>query len=194
MSVVITKTYPAPSFDEREIWRYAGCKEVNEDLRRLLLECIAEIKEKLTYRLCYCELSFQEKNGLCDFGNFSLQSHSLAKTLQGSQRVLLFSATVGIDVDRLITKYGKVSPTKALLFQAIGTERIEALCDEFCNEWKVRGYVTTPRFSAGYGDLPLQSQKIILSVLESYKKIGVGLNESFLMSPSKSVTAFFGIR
>ena len=50
-----------------------------------------------------------------------------------------------------------------------------------------------PRFSPGYGDLPLELQKDVFRVLDCPRKIGLSLNESLLMSPSKSVTAIIGI-
>ena len=50
-----------------------------------------------------------------------------------------------------------------------------------------------PRFSAGYGDLSLSVQKDIFSVLDCARKIGLTLNDSLIMSPSKSVTAVVGI-
>ena len=50
-----------------------------------------------------------------------------------------------------------------------------------------------PRFSPGYGDLPLEVQKSVFAVLDCPRKIGLSLNDSLLMSPSKSVTAFAGI-
>lgn len=50
-----------------------------------------------------------------------------------------------------------------------------------------------PRFSAGYGDLPLEVQKDIFRVLDCPRKIGLTLNDSLLMSPTKSVTAIVGI-
>ena len=50
-----------------------------------------------------------------------------------------------------------------------------------------------PRFSPGYGDLPLSAQKNIFAVLDPERRIGLTLNSSLLMSPSKSVTAFVGL-
>ena len=110
----------------------------------------------------------------------------------------MFAATVGVGIDRLITRYSIVSPARSLMLQAIGTERAEALCDLFCREIaeeKAReGSVTCPRFSPGYGDLPLELQKDIFAVLDCPRYIGVSLGESLLMSPSKSVTAIVGVR
>ena len=49
------------------------------------------------------------------------------------------------------------------------------------------------RYSPGYGDLSLESQKQVFALLNPPKYIGVTLNDSLLMSPSKSVTGIIGI-
>ncbi|MBQ8684614.1 MAG: Vitamin B12 dependent methionine synthase activation subunit [Clostridia bacterium] len=194
MSTVLVKTYAPPPFCEREILRYAGCKGTDETLSALLQACLDEVKDKLVYKVCYIELPVRITDGLCDFSAFSVRSKHLAKNLRGTERAIVFAATVGVEIDRLIAKYGRLAPSKALLMQAIGAERIEALCDAFCAdmEGETRGRLK-PRFSAGYGDLPLEAQREIIALLDCAKKIGVCLNESLLMSPSKSVTAFVGI-
>ena len=43
---------------------------------------------------------------------------NLSQNLNGCNKVLLFAATIGIEIDRLITKYSHISPTKSLIFQA----------------------------------------------------------------------------
>lgn len=193
-SVVITKTYDAPPFCEKEALRYAGCKEADEKIIELLNSCKKEAWEKLSYKVCYVELDVETDGEICNFGVFSVKSRDLSKNLFGCRRVILFSATVGIENDRLIAKYGRISPTKALIFQAIGAERIEALCDAFCADIKKdKNANLRPRFSPGYGDLELLVQKDISAVLSFSKNIGVTLNDSLLLSPSKSVTAFAGI-
>lgn len=195
MSTVFVKTYPAPPINEREILRFAGCQTADEPLRTLLNGCLAELQDKLSYTVCYTQLPVIITDGLCDFGTFSVRSHALATRLWGCESVLLFGASVGIEVDRAIAKYGRLSPSKGLLMQAIGAERIETLCDLFCADMQAKiGGTHTARFSAGYGDLPLETQKEIFSVLGCEKRIGVYLNDSYLMSPSKSVTAFVGIK
>lgn len=193
MSVAFIKTYPAPPFCEREILRYAGCKTADGEILALLSSCLDEVKDKLVYKVCYREFSLQITDGVCDFGAFTLRSNRLAQNLRGCETALVFAATVGVEIDRLIAKYGKLSPAKALFFQAIGAERIEALCNAFCAEAEgERKTKAKPRFSPGYGDLPLETQKTLFAALDCAKKIGVCLNESMLMSPSKSVTAIIG--
>ena len=124
-------------------------------------------------------------------------SDSLRRNLAACDRIVVFAATLGLDIDRLIARYGARSPAKALMLQAIGAERIEALCDIFCEhlrqEAEKEGLYPVPRFSPGYGDFPLDLQKDIFRVLDCPRKIGLTLNESLLMSPSKSVTAIVGL-
>ena len=197
-------------------------EEIVRLMRTCLQE--AEDADALNGQLCYAELPFaadvvdgrlrsymgsefaksqdtavQEalragKRTVCDFGCFSVHSDQLAKNLQGCSKVLLLAATAGVGIDRLIGKYGRLAPSKALLFQAIGAELVESVCDAFSEEYeKEHNCILRPRFSPGYGDLSLESQKDIFAVLEPARKIGLTLNDSLLMSPSKSVTAFAGI-
>ena len=191
---MMIKFYDGIPFCEREILRYAGCTRADDKTEALLNECIKEVQGKVSYKVCYRQLSVSHSEDNCDFELFSLKSKHLAKNLDGCRKAVLFAATIGVEIDRLIAKYGHISPSKALMFQAIGAERIEALCDAFCKDIaKEYGVGLRPRFSPGYGDLPLETQKDIFAILDCGKRIGLFLNDSLLMSPSKSVTAFVGI-
>ena len=192
--MVFTKTYSAPPVNEKEILRYLG-GDKSEQTSELICDCLKELGDRLKYKVCYCELSVAINQNECDFSVFRLKSKDLAKNLNGSARVILFAATVGVEIDRLIAKYGKISPTKALVFQAIGSERAEALCDLFCADMeKTYSAKAKPRFSPGYGDLSLESQKQIFSVLLPERKLGIILSDGMLMFPTKSVTAFVGLK
>jgi hypothetical protein len=194
MTAIITKRYKAPPISEKEALRYAGCRAADEETLKLLRSCIDETEDKLTYNVCYGEFPVSINGGLCDFGAFSVQSADLAKNLKGCDNVLLFGATIGVGIDRLISKYGRISPARSVMIDAFGAERIEALCDTFCGAFVLENNVKLkPRFSPGYGALPLAAQKDIFSVLDCPRKIGLSLNDSLLMSPAKSVTAFAGI-
>ncbi len=193
-TVILSKTYANLPICKKEILRYSGCKKADVQTEGILAECIAEIKGKANGKICYTVLPATIRGNICDFEYFSLNSKSLARNLEDCQRVIIFAATVGVEIDRLIQKYGQISPAKALMFQAIGAERIETLCDAFCQDMESElGKALKPRFSAGYGDLLLDTQKDIFSLLAPEKRIGLTLNKSMLMSPSKSVTAFAGI-
>lgn len=51
----------------------------------------------------------------------------------------------------------------------------------------------TPRFSPGYGDVPLEVSQEIIEVLNADKYIGLSITRSGMMSPVKSITAFAGV-
>ena len=195
MNTVFTKAYTSPAFDRREILRYAGVRGDGDEFDALISECIDEVEDKLSYRVCFTEIKVRECDGIIDLGFYKTDSETVKKHLEGCDTAVLFGATAGIEIDRLIHKYGALSPAKALIFQSIGAERIEALCDAFCNDVaKEYGVETARRFSPGYGDFPLEAQKEIFSTLDCAKRIGLTLNNSMLMSPTKSVTAIIGIK
>lgn len=192
--MILTRNYEEPPICEKEILRYAGCKSSDDELLQLLRTCIEEVRGKLTYKVCYRELPVTITEGTSDFGCLTAQSRNLAKNLKDCKTAIVFAATLGVEIDRLIAKYSRISPSKALMIQAIGAERIEALCDAFCEDVaREKTMALKPRFSPGYGDLPLEIQKDIFQILDCSKRIGVSLNGSLLMSPSKSVTAFVGL-
>ena len=197
MNIVCEKTYPTPLWNVKEILRYAGCKRATEDLIKLVGALINEVGDKLKYKVCYAEFPLKITDDIIDLEFIRFKSNDLCKTFENCKSVIVFTATVGIEIDRLIEKYGKISPSKAVILDALGAERIEALCDAFCEDMslvvKDRNLQIKPRFSAGYGDVPLEIQKDIFRVLDCHRKIGVTLNESLLMSPSKSVTALIGL-
>ncbi len=195
IGTVYTKTYSPPPIDRKEILRYAGVREDTAEITALLEDCLRECEGKLTYNVCYTEFDIAR---LCDFTDmFCTDSRMLSENLKVCTSAVLFAATVGIGIDRLIARFGRVSPAKALMLQATGTERIESLCDTFCRDmaeyFERTGRELHKRFSPGYGDLPITVQKEIFSVLDCPRRIGLCLNGSMIMSPTKSVTAFMGV-
>ena len=196
MKTVIYENLKVEDINVGEILRYLGCpKQPDDQTRQLIDSCVSEAESAFGFKLCYAEYDLKILNEVCDLGDFKLCSDSLKKLLDGCERVIVFAATIGVGIDRLITRYSDISPSRAVVFDALGSERIEALCDSFCRGYEQKnGVCLTPRFSPGYGDLPLYTQKDIFLHLDCPKNIGVTLNESLLMSPTKSVTAIAGIR
>lgn len=188
-----------------EIRRYAGMfgKEYLGDsgsvdeIDEIMEACISEVLPLLTYKVSYRFEQITLEDGYPQLG-FEQKSENLKTNLAGCDEAVLFAATIGLGIDRLIARYGRTSPVKALFLQAIGAERIETLCDTF-NAWVkeealAKGKTTVARYSPGYGDLPLAVQKDFMTLLDCSRRIGVTLNDSLLMTPSKSVTAIIGIK
>ncbi len=194
---IYTKKYAAPEINKKEILRYALVRSGTPELDELLQSCLLEVESKLTYNVCFREFPITAHDGYLDLGFAKTPSADLAKNLAGCGSIVLFACTVGIEIDRLIARYGSLSPSRSFMLQAIGAERIESLCDVFNRDLTSAkasdGLFTRPRFSPGYGDLPLEIQRDIFNVLDCPRKIGLTLNSSMLMSPTKSVTAIVGI-
>ncbi len=129
--------------------------------------------------------------------HFEQKSVKLRNNLEGCKAAVLFAATVGSGMDRMIRRFEKSDPQMGLFLQGLGAERVESLCDLFNAEVDAAaqslGHMTRRRFSPGYGDLPIEVQKEFLPLLDAERRLGITLSDSYLMSPSKSVTAIIGI-
>lgn len=189
MSAITVKRYEPPEVDRREILRYAGVRTDVPELLPVLEECLGLMWDGLSYKAAFREISLSELP--------LEESVDLSKRLSGCTSAVIFGATVGLEPDRRMLRYGSRESLRALLCQAIGAERIEALCDLLCEdlakEYGARGKQLRPRFSPGYGDCPLTLQRQIVTWLDAPHLLGLTLNESLLLSPTKSVTAIIGI-
>lgn len=187
----------APQWERGEIARYARANASDERIAALIEECIKEAEDLIEYRVCYTVDAIERCGAELSFCGINTHSAVISKAVKGCESVLLFAATIGARFDRLIATYSRLEPSKALILQAIGAERIESLCDAFCRwmnaELNPSGKGLRPRVSPGYGDISLEMQKDFFRVLDCERKIGLTLNESLMMSPSKSVTALAGI-
>ncbi len=191
--MIEVKTYNSPAISESEILRYAGTDDI--ELFSKMSGILHEAESVLNYTVCFCKLNFTNHGDFCDFGSFCARSRSLSKCLYGASCAVVFLASIGHGIDRLIAKYSRISPSTAHFLHSFGTERVEALADVFCSEQEeISPCGITRRFSPGYGDLELSLQKDIFKLLSPERHVGVYLGEGLLMSPSKSVTAIFGIK
>ncbi len=179
------------------VYRYLGMgvKQPDEALASLARQCVDEFSEIARYRACRLILPVAVEGEGVDFGAFSLFSRSLFKHLAGCHKAILFAATTGAEGERLLRRTAVTSPAKAVVLDAVGTAAIESFCDALCRRWaeEFAPHSLRPRFSPGYGDLPLELQKTLLACLDSSRKVGITLTQSLLMIPQKSVSAMVGI-
>ena len=181
----------------KEVVRYTGEKSPDDALLSLISDCVSEYGRETDggALVCYSVLPLKTCESVADFSAFSLNSHDLVKALKDSDRAIVFACTVGLGIDRCINRYADINPSRALVFQSLGAERVETFIDGFLDDYKTtNGVSLSARFSAGYGDLSLSAQKVIFDFLKPETKIGLTLNDSLIMSPSKSVTAIVGIK
>lgn len=127
----------------------------------------------------------KEVHKLIKVKDLPFESADLKRFLGNADECYLFAATLGHEVDLLIRRYSITSPADLLILQASAATMIEAYIDEL---------FPCPRFSPGYGDLPLSVQPKFLEMVDAGKQLGISLTDAYLMIPSKSVTAIIGVK
>ena len=187
-----------PPPQRSEILRYMQAKELSPALEPVLDDALDMAARNMQFSVCWREVSFSLASDNVILEGTPLASRDFARYLANADRLLLFAATTGLIFERALQKATKTSPVRALCLHAVGSERTEALCDAFCalikKEVAQEGFIPRPRFSAGYGDLPLSLQRQIFMLLHPERQIGVSLSAECLMTPAKSVTAFVALK
>ena len=134
-----------------------------------------------------------EKNGELDLGFGNFRSTDLTKNLRNCNEAFIFAVTIGTGVDRLLKSLSLVSSADLFITDGLASALVESACDEA--EKRIKGeLICNPRFSPGYGDLSLSVQPGILQLLNAERLLGIKLNESLMMTPTKTITAIMGIK
>ena len=178
---------------KKEVIRYLGYRALHqpdETIDRMIDECILEMQKVLRPNLVYDEFDIRVEDGKCIINDAEISSSHLAKNPSGCNKVVMFEATIGSEADKLIRITNVKDSAKACVLQATGAMFIEEFVNAF-NDKQESGGMTKPRFSPGYGDLPLETQKLFFTFLNC-SKIGLTLMNTLIMAPEKSVTAFIG--
>ena len=124
-------------------------------------------------------------------GDIAFQSRDLCRHLSPCREALVLAVTLGFEVDRLLRRKGALSVSAQFMADAYASAFAEAALQEAL---KQTGVITlTSGFSPGYGDLSLEAQIPLLEALSARERLSLTLTKALLMSPSKSITAIYGI-
>ncbi len=175
--------------NRNEAVRYLGGAGIRLNYRMdvLMHECEKAVLEKASPKYLYVE-----KDLPCPqiMGGKDIESH-----LNDCEKAIVMCATVGSEVDKLIRISQISDMARAVVMDSLASVAVEQVCNAFDKiiAEKYSDYNMTFRFSPGYGDYPIELQKIILQMLDAPKKIGLCTNDNFLLTPTKSVTAVLGL-
>ena len=129
----------------------------------------------------------------------TFESNQLAALLRNCREIVLMGATAGNDIMKAIEEdaAGR-NVTRGIVFDATASETVDASLDwimDYFNRTLLREnrQLLKKRYSAGYGDLLLETQNTIYRLLQ-LDRIGIQITESCILIPEKSVTAVTGIR
>lgn len=181
--------------NENEILLYLGYRgqeypaEIREQIKRCEREVVTASQPRLIWRRLPADEAF--------FSALHLEGKDIRELLEGCSEAVLMAVTLGQGIDRLLTKSSVSNMADAVIMDACASTAIENVADNFefdlRREVEAEGLFLTDRFSPGYGDLPLSSQRQLCAALDTGRKIGLSLSPSLLMIPGKSVTAILGI-
>ncbi len=163
-------------------------------------ECEEMVLSVVNYRYCYRGTQIARPgDNMLDLGFGEFRSRDLTRNLEGCQSAVLFAVTIGPGIDRLMQKLEITSEVRRFVVDAMGSALAEALCEQADAELSAliseeTGCVCAPRFSPGYGDVPLSVQPGFADYVSAGKLMGIAVSETYIMQPSKSITAIMGIR
>lgn len=188
-------------FKIEDIARYLGYKSAKMESETL--EVIEEIRE-LFWNLNSWKVDYQvflvkrtgEEVGLLNTP-FFFQGKQIKEMLTDCEECILMAVTLGSSIDMQLRKLQIIDMSKALIADACASSMVECICDQLeevlKKDYLEKGLYFTDRFSPGYGDFPLDTQKNFCAVLHTTKKVGIHVSSSGIMNPSKSITAVIGI-
>ena len=160
----------------------------------LIERCKAALFSVASPRWCavLTGVAYPSENGV-DLGFGTVESRDLYKNLHPCRLAYVFAVTLGSAVDRTLRRLSKTSEAEFYVFDALSSAYAEDVCDE-CERLLKGDKETRPRFSPGYGDVALGTQRPLLSYINAQRLTGITLSDAFLMSPSKSITAIMGVK
>ena len=178
-----------------EILKYLGFRgqELTEEIAAQIKRCTDEVLAAATPRLTYRHAPLEDGAVL----GVRFAGNDIPRMLEPCEEVVLFGATLGPGVERLMMRYEVTNAADSVIMDACASTAIENICNNFESYMRraveAEGRYLTDRFSPGYGDLPIAEQPKIFALLDMTRRIGVSLTPTTIMVPRKSVTAIMGI-
>ena len=179
--------------DRKELLSYLGYRgqEISQELEQKISQAISTCEKLATPRSVVKRFKVNKETKLIDGTTLTLPGEDIWKHIDGCSEIYLLCATIGFNMEKEIAKNFVKDKTLALFLDAAATCAIESYIDDL--EKTLDGKLTT-RYSCGYGDLNIEIQKDICAILDTFRKIGVYVNEAYMLSPQKSVSAIIGVK
>lgn len=184
--------------DVDEALRYLGAGgNAPEELRQQVAAAAEELSAAVQPRYTYKVYDLKSSEGrICFQGTgIAMTGATAARMLAQCDKAVLLACTLGSAFDARLLAAQARDMAQAVILDACGSAFVESGCDAAEQEIAARfpNRYRTDRFSPGYGDLPLSLQPDICAVLDTARRLGVHVTGSYIMNPTKSVTAVIGL-
>jgi len=188
----------------REIYRRLGWRsgrtELPEERRREVDRVIREAESLIRLRGVARRIPVEGRDAgrTVLSGGRELASGKLSRLLERCPEVLLMAATAGSEIVAAASREtASGSATRGVVLDAAASEITDAALDwiaAYLNGTLLREgkRLLERRYSPGYGDLALESQRTLFELLD-LSRIGVSLTDHNLLVPEKSVISVTGI-
>ena len=184
--------------DIMEALRYLGAgssppEVLRRDMEQIADQLTAAVRPRYAYRVF--STVHEERGVPLREAGILLTGRSAARMLAQCDQAVLLICTLGAGFETMLRAEQARDMARAVMLDACGSAWVESGCNAAEEELAARfpGRYLTDRFSPGYGDLPLALQPAICAALDAGRRVGVQVTDSFLMNPSKSVTAVIGL-
>ncbi len=190
------------AINEREVLKHQGYKETSP-----LRGDIAEILKKEIdegYKLIKPEAVYTRPGiigidkGLVDLGNSSiLHLGSFLEDFSDSSSIGIAICTISSALEERVAELFSLKQfAEAVMLDSVGSVAAEGLADlvnySICQTADKLNMMVGARFSPGYGKWNLSDQKVLFNLCDA-GRIGVNLNNQYMMIPRKSVSFCVGI-
>lgn len=184
-----------------EVLRYLGYKNqiIDKEMIQIIDECRELTLNVINPRCMYNKYNLDYENNeiIIKESDITLKGNDIIHLLKESKQCILCVATLGLEIERLIKLYSYKDIVRSVILDACATTAIEEVVDliEIDIKLKLKDSKEdiTWRYSPGYGDLPIETNRLILEVLKAQKNIGLTITNHNLLIPIKSVVAIMGI-
>lgn len=185
-----------PDIDEALRYLGAGAhppEELRQQAAAVAEELAAQVQPRYIFKLF--PLEHEESNFRLGGTDLVLSGQTARRMLDQCDQAVLLACTLGTKFDAMVRSAQVRDMARAVILDACGSALVEQGCNEAERDIAARfpGLYLTDRFSPGYGDLPLSLQPAICELLDTARRVGIHVTPSFLMNPSKSVTAIIGL-
>lgn len=175
--------------------------EITASLQKQLDAARQTAQSLMTPKAVYCTFKIKESTPaavIVEDAPVFLTGSQIHNMLAPCSYVSLLLVTIGCALEQTAEKTFSASPLRSYLLDAIGSTAAEACACSITmllqQEMSVYNLIPTHRYSPGFGDWPLSSQKVIYTIVHAHE-LGVSLIEdSYLLMPQKSVSAVIGWR
>lgn len=184
---------------------YAG-QALDEDFQERFLELARTCERNTQAKFAWAPFEVDEASsiwrgelaGVCLKGtSVELLGQDIAAHLRGAREVVLMACTLGARNEQDIRRHRAVSLTDGTMYDACSSALVEACANAaekpIAEYAHARGLHLKWRYSPGYGDLPLSVQPDFLHALDAQRRLGITTTNTYLMVPTKSITAVVGL-